>query len=409
MPTDESGAADDECGVERHVPRWVVGPENGSETGGAGRGTADVVDVVVTVDTHGAETVTFWRHAFFFLARDSTGLMHDTRGEQAPERQTEQCAHCQYPITDDPILGEEGTERFCSSACRDAREDDEFVRDHAYKRFHTGIEPIDALVPDGIPSDAFVLLASDEGTRQRELTTELVWRALTRGEPAVVVAYNDPPTALLERFFALEWNVLPYLETDRLRIVDCFTHRLEDPDDFQNSRNDWGQFVADVADDAVIEVRDPSDTREVANTLHRALEDLEMSETGVVVMDSIDELSTLVQDRLVHAFLTDVRATVCKARFVPLFASVTTAGERSYPVGDEYIFDGIVDLRLTDHLAPDTRLSQLGIRKLTGAQFYPQWVTYAHRQSRGLFTFDPAADAPDVFTAPLERPQTRPN
>lgn len=321
--------------------------------------------------------------------------------QQSQHRQHHQrCPHCQYPIADEPVQGtDDTTGPFCSAACRDAAAEDKFVRDSSYKRFTTGVEPLDTLVPRGIPSDAFVLLTGDEGTRRAELTTELVWRALTRGEPAVIVAFNNPPTAVLERFFALDWNVLPHLEMDRLRIVDCFTHRLEDRDAFENTRNDWGQFVGDVAEDSVVAVRDPSDVREVANALNRALDDLEMTETGVVVVDSIDEIDTLIQDRVIHNFVKDVRATVCKARFVPMFASATTSGDRAYPIDDEYVFDGIVDLRLADHVVPGTRLTQLGIRKLIGAQFVPQWETYAVRPERGLFSFDPATESADVFTA----------
>ncbi|WP_276254580.1 RAD55 family ATPase [Halomontanus rarus] len=315
-------------------------------------------------------------------------------------RRHQRCPHCTYPIADEPVQGtDDAPGPFCSENCRDADADDDIVRERGYKRFLTGVEPLDALVPRGIPSNAFVLLTGDEGTRRSELTTELVWRALTRGEPAVIVAFNDPPIAVLERFFTLDWNLLPFLEMDRLRIVDCFTHRLEDRDAFQSTRNDWGQFVGGVAEDAVVAVRDPSDLGEVASALERALDDLEMTETGVTVLDSIDEIDALVQDRLLHNFVEDVRATVCKARFVPMFASATTSGDRAYPIDDEYVFDGIVDLRLADHVVPETRLTQLGVRKLVGAQFVPQWATYTVGPGRGLFTFDPATESTDVFTA----------
>ncbi|MCU4744723.1 RAD55 family ATPase [Natronoglomus mannanivorans] len=324
---------------------------------------------------------------------------HQQQRQHRQYQRQQRCSHCTYPIADELVQGtDDAPGPFCSEACRDAAAADEIVRDDGYKRFTTGVEPLETLVPRGVPSDAFVLLTGDEGTRRTELTTELVWRALTRGEPAVIVAFTNPPIAVLERFFALDWNPLPYLEMDRLRIVDCFTHRLEDRDAFENTRNDWGRFVGDVAEDAVVAVRDPSDVREVANALDRALDDLEMTETGVVVLDSIDEIDTLVQDRLIHNFVTDVRATVCKARFVPMFASATTSGDRAYPIDDEYVFDGIVDFRLADDVIPETRLTQLGVRKLVGAQFVPQWETYAVSPGRGLFTFDPETESTDVFT-----------
>ncbi len=134
----------------------------------------------------------------------------------------------------------------------------------------------------------------------------------------------------------------------------------------------------------------------MANSLHRALDDLEMTETGLVTIDSLDELESLLQEQLVHDFIKDVRATVCKARFVPIVAAATTAGQDGYPE-EEYVFDGIIDLRLTDHLAPDARLKQLAVRKLIGAQILPQWVTYEHEPARGLFAFGPNTDPRQVY------------
>ncbi|WP_049922904.1 RAD55 family ATPase [Halopiger djelfimassiliensis] len=303
-----------------------------------------------------------------------------------------ECDHCHYPISEEPAETESG--RFCSTACREAAEADSEMPDpDAYKRIVTGVEPLDSLIPNGVPADSFVLLSGDEGTRRSELMTELVWRALERGEPAVIVAYANPPTSTLERFFENGWNVLPALENDRLCVIDCFTHRLDDRDGFLETRNEWTTFVGEAAADALVPVRDPSDVREVANSLDGALDDLEMTETGLVAIDSLDELEALLDGHIVHNFVTDVRATVCKARYVPIVACVTANGDPD----TQYAFDGIVDLRLTDRLTPDARLKQLSIRKLIGAQFLPQWVTYEYEPARGLFAFGPSTDASQVY------------
>ncbi|SEW14542.1 RAD55 family ATPase [Natrinema salifodinae] len=320
----------------------------------------------------------------------SQQLWTDPAGEYPLE-----CGHCHYPIPGDPEETDDGM--YCSTACREAAADDSTMVDPvAYKRVVTGVEPLDSLVPNGIPADSFLLLSGDEGTRRAELGIELAWRALERGEPAVVMSFANPPTATLERFYQNGWNVLPALETDRLRIIDCFTHRLDDREEFLEQRNDWSTFVGEAAEDAIVEVRDPGDRRELINSLRGALDDLEMTETGLVTLDSLDELESILQDRLVHEFVTDVRATVCKARFVPVVAAASTAGEGGPPEA-EYVFDGIVDLRLTDQLVPDARLKQLAVRKLIGAQFLPQWVTYEHEPARGLFAFGPNTDARQVY------------
>lgn len=316
------------------------------------------------------------------------------RTDRTPEYPLE-CDHCHYPVPRDAERTDDG--RYCSTACKEAADDDSTMPEPgAYKRVVTGVEPLDSLLPNGIPTDSFVLLSGDEGTRRSELLTELVWRALERGERAVVVSYANPPTATLERFFQNGWNVLPALEDDRLRVLDCFTHRLADRDAFLEARNEWTSFVGEAAGDALVEIEEPSDVAVVADTLQEALDDLEMTETGLVTIDSLDEIGSLLQGQPVHNFVKDVRATVCKARYVPIVAGATTAGGDRYPE-DEYVFDGIVDLRLTDRLAPDARLKQLGVRKLIGAQFLPQWVTYEYEPVRGLFAFGPSTDAREVY------------
>ncbi|MBZ6495773.1 RAD55 family ATPase [Natrinema longum] len=327
----------------------------------------------------------------------STQLWTDRTAEYPLE-----CDHCQYPIPGDPEASDEG--RYCSVACRDAADESTMADPDAYKRIRSGVEPLDSLLPNGIPADSLLLLSGEEGTRRAELGIELAWRALERGEPAVVVSVANPPTATLERFYANGWNVLPALENDRLRIIDCFTYRLDDPEDFLEKRNDWSAFLGEAAADAIVDVRDPSDRHEVANSLYGALDDLEMTETGLVTIDSLDELESLLQGQLVRDFVTEIRATVSKARFVPIVAAATAADEDA-PA--EYVFDGIVDLRLTDQLTPSARLKQLAVRKLVGAQFLPQWVTYEHEPARGLFAFGPNTDARQVYD--LGTDPSRPN
>ncbi|QLK27555.1 recombinase RecA [Natrinema zhouii] len=320
--------------------------------------------------------------------------------DRAPDYPLE-CDHCRYPIPGDVEEGDDG--RYCSVACRDATDDSMLSDPRAYKRFVSSVEPLDSLVPNGIPADSFLLLSGDEGTRRAELGIELVWRALERGEPAVVVSLANPPTATLERFYQNGWNVLPALENDRLRILDCYTHRLDDREAFLEQRNEWTTFVGEAAADAIVEVRDPSDRRELTNSVTGALDDLEMTETGLVTIDSLDELETVFRDRQVYDFVEELRATVCKARFVPVVAAASTADENAPE--SEYAFDGIVDLRLTDRLATDVRLKQLAVRKLIGAQFLPQWVTYEHEPARGLFAFGPNTDARKVYDLGSGPPQ----
>lgn len=302
---------------------------------------------------------------------------------QRPERTGEyplECVHCQYPIPDEPIETDDGY--VCSTACHEAADEEGTMPDPgAYKRIVTGVEPLDSLVPNGIPADAMVELSGEAGTRRSELLTELVWRAIDRGEPAVVVTVATPPTAILERFFETGWNVLPALEDDRLRIVDCFTHRLADPEEFHDRRSEWVEFVGETAADSIESVEEPDDPEAIRAALTGALDDLEMTETGLVTIESLDELGRHLEDGGRHELLAEIRASISKARYVPIVAG-TTPGHG--PALEDSLTDGVVDLRLVDHPESETRHRQLAVRKLTGARHLPQWLAYEYEPARGL-------------------------
>jgi archaellum biogenesis ATPase FlaH len=111
--------------------------------------------------------------------------------------------------------------------------------------------------------------------------------------------------------------------------------------------NSWNAHLWDVARAATTTVRDPTDMNQLQNRLDGVLEELEMHDSGVIVVDSLTELGSLVQPVQAYNFLKDVRADVCKGRFVPIFAGATVTGEGdAFPHDLGYAVDGIVELRL---------------------------------------------------------------
>jgi KaiC/GvpD/RAD55 family RecA-like ATPase len=323
------------------------------------------------------------------------------------------CSFCRLPIPETPIEREiDGETRpFCSQACCDAyeRTDAAFDEYHGHRRAVTGVSALDASLPQGYPRNAFVLVPGEAGTRDRALGAELVWRTLQRGEPVVFVSFQEPPGAVVQQFLTLEWNVLPYLESGLLHIVDCFTYRLDDRDRMFDRMDDWNAHLYDVAEDATTTVRDPTDTGEVHNKLDNALEARDMVDRGMVIIDSLTELGTLVQPVQAYNFVKDVRADICKGRFVPIFAGATiSAGSADqFPHDLQYTIDGLIELRLNDEIVPDTLVKQVRIRKLNGVLVVPEWHTYEYSAGIGMMTFDPeeeltGEDAPDDGDAAAE-------
>lgn len=316
-------------------------------------------------------------------------------GDEAEPRQ--RCDFCRMPLPAEPIeqtIGE-WDHRFCTATCRDAlaETDRVFTEYHGFRRIDPGVSAMDRALPQGMPRNSFVLLSGQAGTRGDALGAELIWRTLERDEPAVVVTFTEPPVSLLQRFMDLEWNVLPALADDRLHIVDCFTTRLEDQDRFRRRFNDWNRHLDRIASPRLSRVNSPSDPAEVRNKIDNALESLGMVDRGSVYLDSLTEFGSLVQPIQAYRFVKDLRADICKGRFVPVFGGGTVTGEgEEFPHDLGYIVDGIVDLAFTDGLVEDTLLRRIRVRKMNGVLVITEWQVYEFTSTTGLVTFDPTEE-----------------
>lgn len=285
--------------------------------------------------------------------------------------------------------------RFCSSTCAETLESQErvFTEYHGSRYVQTGVSAIDRSLPQGLPRNSFVLLSGQSGTRDEAVLAELVWRALERGEPAIVVSYLDTPASVVQTFVDLNWNVLPFLEAGKLHIVDCFTYRLDSPQRTADRLNDWNRHLRDVAETATTSVADPTNVPAVLSQLDRCLDTLGMHDEGIVVIDSLTELGSLVQPVKAYDFLKNVRAEVSKGRFVPVFAHATrTTEEATFPHDLSYMVDGLVDLRFDEETVPGTLLKQLRVRKTSGVLAIPEWHTYEFTGGTGMVVFDPQAE-----------------
>jgi len=226
------------------------------------------------------------------------------------------CDYCRLVVPGAAVTAEyEGvTYHFCSAPCRETllEEDRVFTEYHGGRRFDPGVSALRAGLPQGIPRNSFVLISGEPGTRDEALYGELVWRALQRGEPAVIVAFLDTPVSVVQEFVALGWNVLPYLASGQLRILDCFSYRLDDPDEMVRSMGDWNRHLHRVAGRSTTAVRDPSNPQGVLNALGRCIDGVvdEDAEEGVVVIDSLTEFGSLVQPVQGYDFVKDLLSLI---------------------------------------------------------------------------------------------------
>ncbi len=331
--------------------------------------------------------------------------MDEDAGESEPMRQAYEtepqaeegpaiCDFCRMPISAETVIATVGDHTYtcCTAHCRDALEQTSsvFTEYHGFRRFPPGIDGLDAALPQGIPRNAFVLLAGQAGTRLNALGIELIWRTLTRGEPAVIVTFTEPPISLVQGFLDLKWNVLPALESNRLRFVDCFSTHIDNPDRYRRRLDRWNEHLSGITDPSVTTVTDPGDVREMQSKLDDALEALGMVDRGTVYIDSLTEFGTLVQPVQAYGFIKELRAEVCKGRFVPIFGgAIVTGNGEEFPFDLAYMLDGIIDLTLAEGIVEDTLIRRMRVRKMDGVLAISEWRAYEFTSARGLLTFDP--------------------
>jgi KaiC/GvpD/RAD55 family RecA-like ATPase len=309
------------------------------------------------------------------------------------------CDFCRLPIPGDSLTFEmhDTTYKFCSQACCTAvqEQDQVFTEYHGHRRFHTGVSALDVSLPQGMPRNSLVMLTDLAGTRTEAMHAELVWRALQRGEPVVYVSFLEPPVSVVQEFVTLSWNVLPALQNGDFQILDCFTYRVEDRERMYRRMNEWNTHLSDIVEPATVTVRDPTAMGQLQNRLDRALEGVGAQDEGIVVFDSLTELGSLVQPVQAYNFLTDVRADICKGRFVPMFAGATVNDGESFPHDLGYMVDGIVEMRLNEDIIEEALVKQLRVRKMSGVLTFPRWQVYEFTAGKGLVTFDPRAEMED--------------
>lgn len=311
------------------------------------------------------------------------------------------CAFCGYEVPPSLSPVDTDTHRFCSTACREAFADgrEPFAEALGFKRRPIGVPVLGRVLPEGIPSYATVIVIGEEGTQTDALLLEALWRALERGEPALLGPVDKPPTTIVDAFLAHGWNVIPYMDAGQFRIIDMYTRRLRADDVYANRTNEWSSFLLSGLENAIVQARDPSDLHAVANKFDQTCAELEMANQGIAAIDDLTELASYTPELRAINFLKEVRGIVSKARDVPLLVGASESRREglyptNYPQDHEYLFDGIIDLELNDSLIEGRRIKRASVRKMDDVTVDPRWQPYDFERGRGFVPVDPHDGTP---------------
>ena len=97
------------------------------------------------------------------------------------------------------------------------------------KRASSGISGLDPLIEGGFPVGKSCLVTGEAGLGKSTICMQFVLRGLLDGEKAVYVAVDNKPADIVEEAASLGWDLLPYVESSQLLILDAspyFTTRM---------------------------------------------------------------------------------------------------------------------------------------------------------------------------------------
>ncbi len=243
------------------------------------------------------------------------------------------------------------------------------------KRVKTGVEPLDFLLPEGVPLNSFITLSGEGGTGKSVILQQLAISFLKRGFSVIYVASDDSPLSIMLNMKNFGWHVDRYGKRGRFRFVDCFSFRIK-------RSLEYPEYVTVV--------EQPSFLRNITDVLDSVMDKLRGRK--VMLIDSLTDIISHAEPMTAIETVKAWRANYTKAQNTLVFTSFHF-GIKAFDEIEQiidYIVDGIIDLRFDPYLMQQGVLvKQMRIRKMKGTSHLTKWV-YFQITKDGLKLIDKA-------------------
>lgn len=236
--------------------------------------------------------------------------------------------------------------------------------DSLIERVSFGIDPLDWGAPEGVLRSSTILFAGESGTGKSALVAHIAANFMHRGERCLYVALDDSPESFVEQLESFGWRGRELYQRGLLYIVDGYTYTT-------------GRYVSSSFANRSVNVQRVD---ELTNAIIASVEELKMSGSGVLVIDSLNDLLYFHDITRVVMFIKSIRAFVSKSRkilsLVVLHTDTESTAELAKSV--EHLFDGVIYTRINEDLRKlGIPLKELLVKKLRGCPTNPFWIPYA--------------------------------
>ena len=217
-------------------------------------------------------------------------------------------------------------------------------------KLSTGLDVLDKVLPDGMPSVSTVLILSDPGSGEESLIAHFVSSYVQEAKSTVYVTLDNFPANI--RQIAQAQVTKDNVDWTSLTIVDCYS-----------------KTVGVESEEPRIE--DPENLSAISIALSDIISKKAIS---LIVLDSVN---TLIRKRGVRSAIEFLRVVVARARQAKCLCLVTMNRKAFHPAmvaSAQDVVDGVIELRIEEK--PEEIARSLRVLKMVGTKHVTAWIPY---------------------------------
>ena len=235
----------------------------------------------------------------------------------------------------------------------------------ASARSLTGVDILDALLPEGYPNSSAVLVMGDPSTGKTTLIMQMAAEALRRGKDVVYATLDDFPDSVRDsmRLMGLESRNFEAEGRKKLVFIDCYSFLVG-----VKSQEEYSEDPQRLSDLSIVVSKALSEARDPGN-----------------VLLAMDSLTTLIQRSGVRPSFDFMHTLVAKIRSCKASCVTTLSRKAFHPAIIAAIqdkVDGVIEMKVED--TRDGLARFIRIPKMKGAQHSTAWSPYERETSQGL-------------------------
>lgn len=247
------------------------------------------------------------------------------------------------------------------------------------------IEILKLMIPEGIPRNTLIIIRGEPGTGKVSLLTEIAYKTLMLGEPVIMVVYGQTPLSLFQRFLSHGWDISNALKERRIIFLDGFSSRFRE----RTPMLHFPMVMKETYDrlkKAHILIDNPRDIHAIFSEISENVEKMNMTSRGVILIDSLVEILTLIPKEQVLEFIRRLRVYIAKNRWVPIFFGTSVGLMEEFHLLLDYMVDGAIDIRFHPKLLDKGLLvREIRVRKLP-TKTLPLWVPFKIKKGKGAIS-----------------------